>query len=95
MTDEPGGHVTYPFEVTSADIERLDDLQLTQLMQRLLYLEASVIGLPKSTVDVGLKIDTPDGGQDGRLEWEGGPDASQSNWLHSRLNVFQVNPLVA
>jgi hypothetical protein len=39
---------------------------------------------------VSLKIDVPDGGEDGHIEWEGGPEPSGSPWLPRRVNCFQV-----
>ena len=79
-----------PFEVSSTDITLLRDLQLTQLLQRLLLLEAQRLGLPKLKVDVSLNVDVPDDGEDALIEWHDGPDPASCDWIPRRMNVFQV-----
>jgi hypothetical protein len=79
-----------PFETTADDITALSDVQLTQLVHRLLLLEAEKLGLPRRMVDVSLSIDIPDGGEDGRIEWEGDPDPATSRWLPRRVCLFQM-----
>lgn len=74
-------------EVGYEDIERLSDRQLTDLLRRLLYLEAQSFNIPMSSVAVPLKIDVPDGGEDGRIRWDGQPD--HTDWIPSRFTVFQ------
>ena len=78
------------FEVSASDIEQLKDFDLTDLLRRLLLLEASRIGLAQNYVDVSLNIDVPDGGEDGKVEWVGEPDPTKSNWLPRRCTLFQV-----
>lgn len=79
-----------PFETTSDDIRALSDVQLTQLVHRLLLLEAERLGLPRRMVDVSLSIDIPDGGEDGRIEWAGDPNPATSHWLPRRVCLFQM-----
>ena len=79
-----------PFKVSTEDIEALSDVQLTNLLHRLLLLEAQKLGLPKRLASVSLNIDIPDGGEDGRVSWEGGPNPEESNWLPRRLTLFQA-----
>ena len=75
------------FECTYADIERLNDVQLTALLRRLLHLEARAAGIPASAVRASLKVDVADGGEDARIGWEGGP--ANTNWIPTRLCLFQ------
>lgn len=79
-----------PFEIDKNHIEALDDYDLTELLQRLLFLEAQKLGLPQATVAVSLNIDAPDGGEDGKIEWSGGPDPATSDWIPTRCTLFQA-----
>ena len=60
------------FEVTPEHISRLNSVQLTALLKRLLHLEADRYGLPTSGVHVPLRITVSDAGEDGRIEWSEG-----------------------
>ncbi|MBE6051552.1 MAG: hypothetical protein E7214_13130 [Clostridium sp.] len=75
------------FEVNSSDIECLDAKQLTELLSKLLYLEANEYGIPKSNVNCSLNITIPDGGEDGSIKWDDGPN--KTNWFKGRYNLFQ------
>ena len=66
------GHA-YPLEVTAGHIQRLDERGLPLLVRRLLHAEADANGLPLDGIRVAANITTPDGGEDGRIQWEGGP----------------------
>lgn len=74
-------------DVTHEQIEMLTDKQLTMLLRMLLHLEAAAYNIPLSAVNVSLKINVPDGGEDGRIEWEGGPDST--DFIPQRLVLFQ------
>lgn len=76
------------FEVTPEQIERLKGDELVRLLGRLLYAEAQLAGISQRGVTVPLQIDIPDGGEDARIEWEGGVD--NTNYLPSRFNIFQA-----
>jgi hypothetical protein len=76
-----------PFEVEAKHIEKLDSLQLTRLLKQLLHLEASANDISKSTVDVSLKINEPDKGEDGRIQWVGGPE--KTDYIPNRFTLFQ------
>lgn len=69
------------------DIERLNDIQLTQLLKYLLNLEAHSSGIMQSSISVALNINTGDGGEDGRIKWEEGPE--YTDFLPSRFIQFQ------
>ena len=75
------------FDVTFHDIERLNDIQLTELLLCLLHIEAVSSKIPLSCVGVSLKIDVADGGEDGRIKWEGDPE--HTDWIPNRFTIFQ------
>jgi hypothetical protein len=85
-----GWHMTRVYEVTDEDIERLNDLQLTDLLRRLLVLEAHRLGLPSAGIHVSLKLDVPDGGEDGRIVWTPGPTADPNGWIPDCHALYQV-----
>jgi hypothetical protein len=76
------------FEVSPAHISRLNSVQLTALLRRLLHLEAERHGLPTSGVHVPLRITVSDAGEDGRIQWSNGP--RQTDWVPRRFTLFQV-----
>ncbi len=80
------------FEVTIDDIEHLNDVKLTDLMSRLLFLEADSHKLPDCLIHVSLKTDVPDGGEDGRIEWKDGPTHTKN--IPSRLSIWQCKATV-
>lgn len=75
------------FEVNFEDIERLDDKQLTDLLCRLLYLEANSFNIPSSCVYGSLKINVADGGEDARIKWQEGVE--KTDWIPNRFTLFQ------
>ena len=77
-----------PFEVTGEHVALLNERELPQLLRRLLNAEAQTHGLPMDGIHVARSITTPDGGEDGRIEWTGGPDPTPL--LPSRLCQFQL-----
>lgn len=79
--------MTLPFAVTSQDITRLTDLQLTELLKLLLHAEADKHGIAQRGVEVALNIRVGDGGEDGRISWQEGPE--QTDFLPNRLTQFQ------
>lgn len=76
-----------PFKVESGDINKLNDIQLTQLLKELLHAEAFRSGIAQRAVEVALNIITGDGGEDGRISWEQGPDST--DYIPNRLSLFQ------
>lgn len=76
------------FEVTPEHLSRLNSVQLTALLKRLLHLEAERYGLPTSGVHVPLRITVSDAGEDGRIEWSRGP--ARTDWTPRRFTLFQV-----
>jgi hypothetical protein len=74
--------------VENKHIELLDDNGLVRLLKRLLHLEAEAHEVPRESVFVPLDGNTADGGEDGRIEWESGPE--QLPHAPRRLTVFQV-----
>lgn len=79
---------TLPFEVSSDHIQALPPIAFTQLLRRLLAAEASTHGLPSDRIHVPRTITAPDGGEDGYIEWKGGP--IRTDFLPCRMNQFQL-----
>jgi hypothetical protein len=75
------------FEITYEDINQLNDSQLTDLLCRLLHLEAAHHKIATRGVTVALNIDVPDGGEDGRIHWKRGPKSP--DYIPNRLTMFQ------
>lgn len=76
------------FKVESKDIKDLNDLKLTELLKLLLHLEARSSGIAERAVDVALNITVPDGGEDGRIQWNDGPEST--DYLPCRFVQFQI-----
>ena len=79
---------TEPYEVTSEHIQALDPQELTCLLEKLLIAESNSNNLPADNIHVAKNITAPDGGEDGRISWESGPERTQ--FLPSRHNQFQL-----
>ena len=79
---------TGPFEVTGEHINVLKERMFPLLLRRLLSTEALANDLPADGIHVAGNITAPDGGEDGRIEWTGGPD--RTAFLPSRLVQFQL-----
>ena len=74
--------------MTGKDIEALDERTFPQLIRKLLNAEAQANDLPSYGIHVASSINSPDGGEDGRIEWIDGP--SRTSFLPSRLCQFQA-----
>jgi hypothetical protein len=79
--------MSIPFEVESKDIAGLSSLQLTKLLKLLLHLEAHNSGVARADVHVPLNITVADGGEDGRIRWDGGP--SRTEYVEHRFVQYQ------
>ncbi|MCU7806396.1 MAG: hypothetical protein KZQ73_00780 [Candidatus Thiodiazotropha sp. (ex Semelilucina semeliformis)] len=79
--------MTLVYEVQAEDITGLNDVQITCLLKMLLHHESRVAGIAQRAVEVALNIRVADGGEDGRIQWEGGPD--QTDYLPCRFVQFQ------
>lgn len=75
------------FEITNQQIERLGDIQLTSLLNRLLHLEAKAFDIPSHCVSGSLKITVGDAGDDCSIFWDGEP--SNTNWIKNSNTLFQ------
>ncbi len=75
------------FDVQPEHIERLEPGELVRLLRQLLHLEAERYGIPGSATSVPLQISVPDGGEDGRIQWESGVD--RTDFVPRRFTVFQ------
>ncbi|CAD6493123.1 MAG: hypothetical protein EMLJLAPB_00451 [Candidatus Argoarchaeum ethanivorans] len=79
--------MVYILEVTPADVNRLSDIQLTDLLSRLLRMEAQKCGIPKSCISGSRNIKAADGGEDAHIKWSGGPEKTE--WIPNRYTLFQ------
>lgn len=75
------------FEVTPAQIQGLDQKQLVDLLRRLVAAELLANAVPLRAARVAAQINIPDGGEDGRVDWQGGPN--ETEYLPSRFCIFQ------
>jgi hypothetical protein len=76
------------FETDPDQITRLNSLQLVLLMKRLLLAECRLADIPLRAGTVPLQITVADGGEDGRIEWTGGADAT--DYFPARFCAFQA-----
>ncbi len=79
---------TSPHEVSGEHITVLNERELPLLLRKLLVAEAQTHGVPLEGIHVSSNVYTPDGGEDGRIEWSEGPD--RTTCLPSRLCLFQL-----
>ena len=82
------GSASHPFNVTGEHISALTERMFPQLLRRLLGAEAVAFSLPTDGIHVTSSIHAPDGGEDGRIVWEGGPD--RTAFLPFRFCQFQL-----
>lgn len=79
--------MTHTIEITHEEIKLLNDVQLTNLLRRLLLSEVQAAGVPESCVEGSLDIDIPDGGEDASVRWQGAP--SHTDWI-TNDSFFQI-----
>src|SRR6266536_5041357 len=82
--------MTKLLEITHEDIGQLTDFQLTDLLRRLLHLEANHNNITARSIALSLKITVADGGEDGRIQWAGEPPST--DYIPKRLTMFQCKP---
>ena len=80
--------VTGLFKVTAEHVSDLTAATFPLLLQRLLNAEADTEGLPHVRLHVPTQVHTPDGGEDGRVRWQGGRD--HTRFLPARFCVFEL-----
>ncbi|MER9697013.1 hypothetical protein [Mesorhizobium sp. M0146] len=76
------------FEATPEFIKTLDGTKLVEFMRRLLLAECRLTGLPLRAASVPLQVTVADGGEDGRVEWAGGP--ASTAYFPDRFTLFQA-----
>lgn len=82
-------HKAGPFEVDGGRlVGAIPPQAFPPLLRRLLSAEAQAHGLPQDGIHVADSIVTPDGGEDGRIEWKEGPPRTE--FLPGRLCQFQL-----
>jgi DNA-binding transcriptional regulator YiaG len=77
-----------PFEVTGQHVAALSERKLVNLMRRLLAAEALSGELPMDGIHVAAVVTAPDGGEDAKIEWSGGPE--RTRFLPARYSQFQL-----
>lgn len=77
-----------PFQVSGEHVAALGARKLVLLVRKLLKTEAFDSNLPEFCIHVAENITAADGGEDGRIEWQGGPD--RTDYLPNRLCQFQM-----
>src|SRR5882724_8226828 len=77
-----------PFDVTGQHVAALSERKLISLMRRLLTAEALSAALPMDGIHVAAVITAPDGGEDAKIEWTGGPP--RTKFLPRRHCQFQL-----
>ncbi len=77
-----------PFDVQGEDLAGLRADQLHELLRRLLSVETQANGIPFDGIHVSSNIAASDGGEDGRISWQGSPE--RTDFLPSRLCQFQL-----
>jgi hypothetical protein len=83
-----GPKTPMPHEITAEEIRTLDERSLVELLSGLLHVEAEAAGLPRSGIHVPSQINVADEGEDGRIEWSGGP--THTSFLPARAVLFQA-----
>ena len=92
LTGQKGGSIKgsgrSPFEVGGKHVTALTAEKFVLLARRLLTAEAFTHFLPGDGIHVAENITAPDGGEDARIEWTGGP--KKTRFLRHRSNQFQL-----
>ncbi len=88
MSNQVLGAHPSPFEVTSQHLAAVSNQKFPDLLRMLLHAEARSHGMPADGIHVSANIYVPDGGEDGRIQWTGGPE--RTNFLPGRLCQFQL-----
>lgn len=83
----PRTPMTRILEVEPDNIKQLDERQLTDLLFRLLRLEARKHKIPISSISGTLNTKAKDGGEDACIKWSDGPEKTE--WVPNRYTLFQ------
>ena len=77
-----------PFRITGEHITVLETPAFVELLDRLLRAEVRAKKLSPKRILVPSNVNAPDGGEDGSIEWEGGPERTDN--LPRRQVAFQL-----
>ena len=77
-----------PLEVAAANVSELIPRDLSTLVEKLLSAEAQAWNLPLNGIHVASELTAPDGGEDARIEWRGGP--KRTDFFPNRFCQFQL-----
>ncbi len=73
------------FDVDEKEVSLLDPVGFADFINHLLRAEASRIGLPSADLHTSLRVSTPDGGVDARVE----RNTQQSDWIPIGTSIWQ------
>jgi len=76
-----------PFEIDEDDLARLAPDDFVKLMKQLIVADLHDAGIPASAVAGTLRVNIPDGGEDIRVEWSGGPE--RTAFIPKRCTIYQ------
>lgn len=76
------------YEITHKHIESLDQVQLVELMNKLIYLEADKYGIPAYNANTTMNILAADGGEDASIEWSNGLE--ETDYFPCKICMFQA-----
>jgi len=79
--------MTNVLAISTNEIKLLTDVQLTELLQTLLYCEVRSHNVPDICVSTSLDIRIADGGEDASVSWQGDPDVR--DWI-TNDSFFQI-----
>ena len=77
-----------PFEVNAEHITVFTPGKLQILLRRLLMAEAVTNGIPGDSIHVADNMTASDGGEDGRIQWDGWP--ARTDFIPHRFTQFQL-----
>jgi hypothetical protein len=75
-------------EVTPEQISQLDPIQLTSVLRALVNAELIRAGIGLYAADIPLVVDMADGGEDGSVVWDDGPEVAGR--IRQRRSLFQI-----
>lgn len=73
------------FDVDETDVSRMDPVGFVNFVNHLLRAEGNRVGIPSVNVHTSLRVNTPDGGVDARVE----DNVQQSDWIPLGTSVWQ------
>lgn len=79
--------MAHPLEVDAEEVSRLSDTQFQRLLNRMLEIEVSLVGLPDNALGASDEVDVADGGIDARIH---APGFGGSEFLPPGSSIWQA-----